>query len=358
MKPDGTFADEVTDFAGRFCKEADRDIIRNLRGRDAALPRRGLPPRVPVLLARDGATRSSSTRARAGSSGRPQEIDRVIENNQAVHWEPEHIKDGRFGEFLRTNVDWALSPRALLGHAAADLDQRRDRQDGGDRLGRGASCEQEPRSLRRFRGGPGRGPEPLGPPDGPQAVDRRGDLDRSDGEPGVYRRVPEVIDCWFDSGCMPFAQWGYPHQNARAVRAQFPADFITEALDQTRGWFYSLMTISTLLFNHDQPYPHPFKNCVGARADHRRGRQEAQQVEARTTPTRWTCSWTSTARTRCAGRSTPAPSPARARRFGSTGARSTRSRSSSSRSGTSTASSSPTRTSTAGPRAAPRTRRP
>ena len=82
-----------------------------------------------------------------------------------------------------------------------------------------------------------------------------------DGEPGVYRRVPEVIDCWFDSGCMPFAQWGFPHQNADGFERSFPADFITEAVDQTRGWFYSLMTISSLMFP-ERTLPHPFKNCV------------------------------------------------------------------------------------------------
>ncbi len=92
------------------------------------------------------------------------------------------------------------------------------------------------------------------------------------------RRVPEVIDCWFDSGAMPFAQWGYPHQPGSAERfhGQFPADFISEALDQTRGWFYSLLAISTLLFSEESerklvqrgarsrrsPYPHPFRNCI------------------------------------------------------------------------------------------------
>ncbi|MGB5548637.1 MAG: DUF5915 domain-containing protein, partial [Polyangiales bacterium] len=82
-----------------------------------------------------------------------------------------------------------------------------------------------------------------------------------EGEPGVYRRVPEVIDCWFDSGCMPFAQWGFPQQNAEGFERNFPADFITEAVDQTRGWFYSLMTISSLMFP-ERALPHPFKNCV------------------------------------------------------------------------------------------------
>jgi isoleucyl-tRNA synthetase len=81
------------------------------------------------------------------------------------------------------------------------------------------------------------------------------------GEPGTYRRVPEVIDCWFDSGCMPFAQLGFPHHNQAEFERTFPADFITEAVDQTRGWFYSLMTISTLLFPEKET-PHPFRNCV------------------------------------------------------------------------------------------------
>ena len=81
------------------------------------------------------------------------------------------------------------------------------------------------------------------------------------GEDGVYRRVPDVIDCWFDSGCMPFAQHGYPHQNVEAFEREFPADFITEAIDQTRGWFYSLLAISSMLFP-EREMPHPFKHCT------------------------------------------------------------------------------------------------
>ena len=91
------------------------------------------------------------------------------------------------------------------------------------------------------------------------------------GEEGVYRRVPEVIDCWFDSGCMPFAQYGYPHAGRADFESRFPADYITEAIDQTRGWFYSQLMVSTLVFDAEcckdlglpsQPYPHPFRNCV------------------------------------------------------------------------------------------------
>jgi isoleucyl-tRNA synthetase len=81
------------------------------------------------------------------------------------------------------------------------------------------------------------------------------------------RRVSEVIDCWFDSGAMPFAQWGWPHTGDTEFQAQFPADFISEAIDQTRGWFYSQLAISTLLFGERssdtaRPYPHPFKTCI------------------------------------------------------------------------------------------------
>ena len=85
---------------------------------------------------------------------------------------------------------------------------------------------------------------------------------------GKMTRVPEVIDCWYDSGAMPFAQWGYPHQGAEEFKEQFPADFISEAIDQTRGWFYSQLAISTLLFGKEGvaeqnfDFPHPFKNCI------------------------------------------------------------------------------------------------
>ncbi len=79
----------------------------------------------------------------------------------------------------------------------------------------------------------------------------------------MMRRVPEVIDCWFDSGCMPFAQWGYPHVpgSTEKFEKSFPADFISEAIDQTRGWFYSLLMISTLVFDR-QRLPHPYKTCI------------------------------------------------------------------------------------------------
>src|SRR4030095_284626 len=115
--------------------------------------------------------------------------------------------------------------RALLGHAAEHLAQRRDRAHGGARLG-GRDPRAQPAPLRAQR------------PWIDQVTWTRA------GEPGVYRRVSEVIDAWFDSGSMPFAQWGWPHKNQGEFEQNFPADFISEAIDQTRGWFNSLLWIS------------------------------------------------------------------------------------------------------------------
>ena len=104
------------------------------------------------------------------------------------------------------------------------------------------------------------------------------------GEPGVYRRVPEVIDAWFDSGSMPFAQWGHPHRGSEEFARSFPADFICEAIDQTRGWFNSLLWISTLLFP-ERELPHPYKTCVvlGHVAD-REGKKESKSKGNYTPP--------------------------------------------------------------------------
>jgi isoleucyl-tRNA synthetase len=258
LKPDGTFPDEVTDFAGRFCKEADRDIIRNLRARGVLFKEEVYRHDYPFCWrAMDDpliqyARRSWFIRT-------TQEIGRVKENNQVVHWEPEHIKSGRMGQFLEGNVDWALSRERFWGTPLPIW--KNDETGAVEAVGSVAEIlKRNPDAFAHF--------------DKAKAADPTLQDDlmvhkpwvddvtwTKDGEPGVYRRVPEVIDCWFDSGCMPFAQWGFPHQNIDGFEATFPADFITEAVDQTRGWFYSLMTISSLMFP-EHALPHPFKNCV------------------------------------------------------------------------------------------------
>jgi isoleucyl-tRNA synthetase len=258
LKPDGTFPDEVTDFAGRFCKEADRDIIRNLRSRGVLFKEEVYRHDYPFCwrAMQDPLIQY----ARRGWFIRTtQEIERVKENNQDVHWEPEHIKSGRMGQFLEGNVDWALSRERFWGTPLPIW--KNDETGSVESVGSAAEIlERNPDAFAHFEKAKAADPSVQD-----HLMVHKPWIDEvtwtKDGEPGVYRRVPEVIDCWFDSGCMPFAQWGFPHQNTEGFEGSFPADFITEAVDQTRGWFYSLMTISSLMFP-ERPLPHPFKNCV------------------------------------------------------------------------------------------------
>ena len=238
----GAFIDEVTPWRGLFVKDADPLIVENLKSR-GLMYKVGTYRHVypfcwrcdtPLLYYAKTTWYIETTRYK----------DKLVELNRQINWYPEHIRDGRFGNWLANNVDWALG---------------RDRYWGTplpvwvcENCGRqeciGSLAELEERTKRDLR-----------------------DLDLH--RPyvdaitypcpecgGTMRRVPEVIDCWFDSGAMPVAQWHYPFENQELFKEQFPADFICEAVDQTRGWFYSLHAISTLLFQ--QPC---YKNviCLG-----------------------------------------------------------------------------------------------
>jgi isoleucyl-tRNA synthetase len=258
VEPDGTFKPEVSDFAGRFCKEADRDIIRLLRQRGLLLSEELYRHEYPFSWRRDTDPLIQYAR-RSWFIRTTREISRVIENNSQVKWVPDHIKDGRFGSFLRTNVDWALSRERFWGTPLPiwvnDVTGRMQTVSSAAEI-----LAKNPDAFRAFDEAKKKDPALS-----EHLMVHKPWIDEATweepGEQGVYRRVPEVIDCWFDSGCMPFAQWGYPHQNKAQFEQFFPADFITEAVDQTRGWFYSLMAVSTLLFPQEQ-LPHPFKNCV------------------------------------------------------------------------------------------------
>ena len=157
--------------------------------------------------------------------------DQLLEQNAQTIWQPPAIRDGRYGEWLRNNVDWALSRTRYWG-TPLPLWQCADEH---------VTCVGSLAELSSLAGQELDGLDPHRP-----FVDDVTFPCPSCG--GVASRVPEVIDVWFDSGSMPFAQWGAPLRNAEAFDAAFPAQFICEAIDQTRGWFYSLMAVSTLVF--------------------------------------------------------------------------------------------------------------
>jgi isoleucyl-tRNA synthetase len=168
--------------------------------------------------------------------------DRMLANNEQIGWHPEHIKHGRFGKWLENNVDWALSRDRYWGTPLPIWECTAEGCDG--RFCAGSVAELNERAR-------GEVPEDLHRPYIDEVV-----LDCADCG-GEMRRVVSVIDTWYDSGAMPFAQFHYPFEGKEEFEERFPADYICEAQDQTRGWFYTLLAESTLLFDTSS-----YRNCV------------------------------------------------------------------------------------------------
>ena len=226
VRPDGTFDDSAGPFAGMYVRAADPEIIEALR-ESGRLFRAGEYEHAYPHCWRCGTPLIYY--AKTTWYVRTTEVkDQLLAANDAVTWYPEHIKHGRFGNWLENNVDWALSRERYWGTGLPIW-----RCAEGHVVCVGSRAELEERG--------GRVPEDLHRPYIDEVV-----LRCDCGE--EMRRVPDLIDVWWDSGCMPFAQWHAPFENEDTFRELFPAHYICEALDQTRGWFYSLLAVSTILF--------------------------------------------------------------------------------------------------------------
>ncbi len=272
VAPDGTFAPELAKYAGRWVKDCDKDIAHELKERGVLLHAETYRHEYPFCWRADNDPLIQFARP-AWYIKTTSRIDQAIANNQTVSWLPDHIKSGRFGDFLANNVDWALSRERYwgtplnvwvcqsCGKEVAPDSVARLRELGGDFSFWEAAKAKDPSLSEHLA---------VHKP----WIDEVTFPCAAAGCGGTMKRVPEVIDCWFDSGCMPFAQWGFPHApgSREKLAESFPADFISEAIDQTRGWFYSLLMISTLVFDADtqkryglspaRAFPHPFKTCI------------------------------------------------------------------------------------------------
>jgi isoleucyl-tRNA synthetase len=281
VKPDGTFIEEMGKYSGRWVKDADKDLTEELKQRNVLVHAETFRHPYPFCWRADNDPLIQLARP-AWYIKTTALIDHAIANNRAVHWLPEHIKEGRFGDFLANNVDWALSRERYWGTPLNVWVN-----DVSGKIEAPSSVEQilakNPRAFDHFHEAKKKDPTLS-----EHLIVHKPWIDyvtwQNAGEEGTYRRVPEVIDCWFDSGCMPFAQWGYPHTGKEQFAKSFPADFISEAIDQTRGWFYSLLMISTLVFDQAK-YPHPYKTCVvlGHISD-KEGKKESKQKGNYTPP--------------------------------------------------------------------------
>ena len=241
VRPDGTFAADVPEVGGEFFKTADLALVKILDSAGllfAHLPYEHSYPHcwrchTALIYYAQPSWYIKTTSIK----------DQLIAQNDKTNWFPATIKYGRFGDWLTNNVDWALSRNRYWGTPLPIW-----RCEEGH-----LTCVGGRRDLANLAGDHALTVDPHRP-----FVD-----DVTFACPtcqGTATRVPEVIDCWFDSGAMPFAQYGYPETNSDTFTASYPADFICEAIDQTRGWFYTLMAIGTLVFDESS-----YKNvlCLG-----------------------------------------------------------------------------------------------
>ena len=232
ISPDGHFLKEVRLVGGVFFKEADKALIKDLKARGLMFKSSQFEHSYPHCWRCHTALMYY---AQPSWYIKTTEIKKeLLRENSKTDWHPETIKTGRFGDWLNNNIDWAVSRNRYWGTPLPIW-----RCENKHEICVGSLAE-----LGKLAGKELSTLDPHRP-----FVD---DINFACNEcSALMTRIPEVIDCWYDSGAMPFAQWGYPHKqdSVAQFKAAYPADFICEAIDQTRGWFYTLMTIGTLVFD-------------------------------------------------------------------------------------------------------------
>ncbi|MEV6565138.1 isoleucine--tRNA ligase [Streptomyces kronopolitis] len=230
VRPDGTFEEQLDLIGGQFFKKADEALVADLGARGLLFRHLAYEHSYPhcwrchtaLLYYAQPSWYIRTTAVK----------DALLRENETTNWFPESVKHGRFGDWLNNNIDWALSRNRYWG---TPLPIWRCEENH-------LTCVGSLAELTELTG-----------------------TDQSDLDPhrpfidavtfacptcrGTATRVPEVIDAWYDSGSMPFAQWGYPYRNKELFEKRYPAQFISEAIDQTRGWFYTLMAVGTLVFD-------------------------------------------------------------------------------------------------------------
>jgi isoleucyl-tRNA synthetase len=232
IAPDGTFLADVPVVGGLFFKDADKPLVKELKSRGVLYRHLQYEHQYPHCWRCHTAL---IYYAQPSWYIRTTAIkDALIRENEKTNWHPETIKTGRYGDWLENNIDWALSRNRFWGTPLPIWRCENKHEE----------CVASLKELGELAGQNLLELDPHRP-----FVD---DITFACPQcASIMNRVPEVIDCWFDSGAMPFAQWGYPHKEGSKEKFEsaYPADFICEAIDQTRGWFYTLMTIGTLVFD-------------------------------------------------------------------------------------------------------------